>query len=139
MSIPVEVADLAKALQEFGAGYLLTTTGGNVKVVIRPERVRIEDSGASGPNRVPAMVERVVYVGPVIQMLVRLAFGQTIQAMVPNHGEGAVYAQGTPVVAHMSPEALRILEEGPGRGTREEPDASPQDRDSVPPVVSPTT
>jgi len=33
MSIPVEVADLAKALQEFGAGYLLTTTGGDVKVV----------------------------------------------------------------------------------------------------------
>ncbi len=33
MSIPVEVADLAKALQDFGAGYLLTTTGGSVKVV----------------------------------------------------------------------------------------------------------
>jgi hypothetical protein len=33
MSIAVDVADLAKALEDFGAGYLLTTTGGNVKVV----------------------------------------------------------------------------------------------------------
>ena len=33
MSIPVEVGDLARALEGFGAGYLLTTTGGTVKVV----------------------------------------------------------------------------------------------------------
>lgn len=33
MSIPVAVADLARALEEFGAGYLLTTAGEAVKVV----------------------------------------------------------------------------------------------------------
>ena len=33
MSIPVDVADLARALGEVGAGYLLTTTSGAVKVV----------------------------------------------------------------------------------------------------------
>ncbi|MDX6371475.1 MAG: hypothetical protein QOD98_463 [Nocardioidaceae bacterium] len=33
MSIPVEVADLAKALDDFGAGYLLTNRAGAVKVV----------------------------------------------------------------------------------------------------------
>ena len=34
MSIPVDVADLAEALEAFGVGYLLTTTGaGTVKVV----------------------------------------------------------------------------------------------------------
>jgi hypothetical protein len=34
MSIPVDVADLAKALEDFGAGYLLTTSAeGTVKVV----------------------------------------------------------------------------------------------------------
>ena len=33
MSIPVELPDLATALQDFGAGYLMTTTGGTVKVV----------------------------------------------------------------------------------------------------------
>ena len=39
MSIPVEVADLAAALKDFGAGYLLTTTGGTVKVVTVEPRV----------------------------------------------------------------------------------------------------
>ena len=33
MSIPVEVVDLEKALQDFGAGYLLTNRAGAVKVV----------------------------------------------------------------------------------------------------------
>jgi len=33
MSIAVDPADLAKALDGFAAGYLLTTKGGNVKVV----------------------------------------------------------------------------------------------------------
>jgi hypothetical protein len=33
MSIPVEVADLARALEDFGAGYLLTSRAGAVKVV----------------------------------------------------------------------------------------------------------
>jgi hypothetical protein len=38
MSIPVDLADLAEALQDFGAGYLLTTTGASVKVVtVDPE------------------------------------------------------------------------------------------------------
>ena len=31
--------------------------------MIRPERVRIEEFGSAGPNRVPAMVERLVYLG----------------------------------------------------------------------------
>lgn len=33
MSIPVDVADLPKALEEFDRGYLLTTTDGRVKAV----------------------------------------------------------------------------------------------------------
>jgi hypothetical protein len=33
MSIPVDVADLAAALEDFGSGYLLTTAGDSVKVV----------------------------------------------------------------------------------------------------------
>jgi spermidine/putrescine transport system ATP-binding protein len=85
---------------------------GDVKIVIRPERVRIEAQGqASGENRLPAMVQRVVYVGAVIQLLVRLAPGQTIQAMLPNQGEGPGFAQGTPVTAHMPADALRVLTE----------------------------
>lgn len=38
MSIPVEIGDLKAALEDFGSGYLLTTTEGRVKVVtVDPE------------------------------------------------------------------------------------------------------
>jgi hypothetical protein len=38
MSIPVELAGLAAALEDFGSGYLMTTTDGAVKVVtVDPE------------------------------------------------------------------------------------------------------
>src|ERR671919_50790 len=47
-------------------------TSGPVKLVIRPERVRVEDHGAEGPNRVPGMVERTVFLGPTVQVLLRL-------------------------------------------------------------------
>ena len=42
---------------------------GPMRVVIRPERVQLEDQGTPGDNRIPGMVERVLYVGPVIQVL----------------------------------------------------------------------
>jgi spermidine/putrescine transport system ATP-binding protein len=86
-----------------------TDATGVVKVVIRPERVKLEAHGAAGPNRVPGMVERVVYLGPTTQLIVRLAPGETIQAMVPNEGDRRTYAQGTPVSAFLPPNALRVL------------------------------
>ena len=82
---------------------------GDVKIVIRPERVELEPQGTNGQNRVPAMVERVVYVGSTMQVIVHLASGQTIQAWVPNRGEGLGYSGGAAVSAHFPPEALRVL------------------------------
>jgi spermidine/putrescine transport system ATP-binding protein len=82
---------------------------GDVKVVIRPERVQLEESGTTGENRVPGMVERVVYVGSTMQVIVHLAPGQTLQAWVQNQGGGLPYGQGHPVSVHLPPEALRVL------------------------------
>ena len=87
--------------------------------VIRPERVRIEPfphgSGPSsaGPNRVPAMVERLVYLGSSTQVMLRVAAGMTIQALIQNDGDRLDMAQGTPVHVHLAPDALRVL---PGEG-----------------------
>jgi len=39
---------------------------GPAHAVIRPERVRIEAYGSPGDNRVPAMVERLVFLGAVM-------------------------------------------------------------------------
>ena len=94
---------------ELAAGQGDTDALGSVKLVIRPERVRLEESGAAGGNRVPGMVERVVYVGSIMQVIVHLAPGQTLQAWVQNTGEGLPYQQGHPVSVHMPPDALRVL------------------------------
>jgi hypothetical protein len=84
---------------------------GTVKLVIRPERVELEDHGATGPNRVPGMVERVLYVGSTLQVLVHLAHGETMQAWVQNRGGDPPWQQGSPVMVHLPPEALRMLKD----------------------------
>ncbi len=87
-----------------------TTDGlGPAYCVIRPERVRIEPFGSPGPNRVPAMVERLVYVGSATQVMLRLAPGELLQALVQNDGSHTQLAQGTPVHAFLAPDALRVL------------------------------
>ncbi len=80
--------------------------------VVRPERVRIEDFGSVGPNRVPAMVERLVYLGSSTQVLLHLAAGADVQALLPNDGGRTELAQGTPVHAYLAPDALRVLAGG---------------------------
>ncbi|MBI3648710.1 MAG: ABC transporter ATP-binding protein [Actinobacteria bacterium] len=89
-------------------------TMGDAKIVIRPERVLLEEQGTAGENRVPGMVERVVYVGSVIQVFVNLAPGERLQAWVQNTGAGLPFASGTPVTVHLPQEALRVL---PDAGT----------------------
>jgi spermidine/putrescine transport system ATP-binding protein len=88
-----------------------TGASGEVRVVIRPERVLLEDYGASGPNRVPGMVERLVYQGPATQLVVRLANGEALQALVQNQGQPISWQQGTAIAVHLPPDALRVLPE----------------------------
>src|SRR5438045_2915496 len=84
-------------------------TRGPVRVTIRPERVRLEPHGSNGENRVPGMIERVVYVGPSLQLIVRLAPGESIQALIQNLGGESDYRQGSPVSVFMPSDALRVL------------------------------
>jgi hypothetical protein len=57
----------------------------------------------------PGMVERVLYVGPVIQVLVHLAHGETLQASMQNRGGDPPWQQGTAVSVHLPPDAIRVL------------------------------
>jgi len=82
---------------------------GDAKIVIRPERVQIEEHGSIVGNRVPGMVERVVYVGSTMQVFVHLASGQTLQAWVQNTGGGIPFQQGEAITVHLPAEALRVL------------------------------
>ena len=62
-------------------------------------------------NRVPGMVERLVYLGNSVQVIVHLAVGTTIQALVQNVGTEIPWKQGTPVQAHLPADALRVLDD----------------------------
>jgi spermidine/putrescine transport system ATP-binding protein len=85
------------------------TETGRAHAVIRPERVRIEAHGSAGENRVPAMVERVVFLGASTQVMLRLAAGISLQALMQNDGERPELTQGTPVNCYLPPDALRVL------------------------------
>src|ERR671935_149723 len=89
-----------------------TDARGPVRVTIRPERVRLEPhADGGGQNRIPGMVERLVYLGSSVQVIVHLAVGHTVQALVPKVGEQIPWSQGTPVQVYLPPNALRVLED----------------------------
>jgi ABC-type Fe3+/spermidine/putrescine transport system ATPase subunit len=95
---------------------------GSAHAVIRPERVRVEQHGTPGPNRVPAMVERLVFLGSSTQVMLRLGAGAQMQALVQNDGGHPEHlAQGTPVHVYLAPDALRVLR-GSAQTTVDEPD-----------------
>ncbi len=98
---------------------------GPVKLVIRPERVQLEEHGTTGPNRVPGMVERVLYVGSIMQVLVHLAHGETLQSWEQNQGGDLQWQQGTAVTVYLPPEALRILPDVDVPAVEEEPAPAP--------------
>jgi len=94
---------------ELAAEQGITGCTGAVKVAIRPERVRIEPYETSGANRIPAMVERLVFLGSSTQVMLRLAHGDQVQALLQNQGGPPAYQQGTAVQAHLPADALRVL------------------------------
>ena len=118
--MPVEVVSRgpgSKCEVRLGDSVLSVEHGGldapdQAHAVIRPERVRIEEFGSAGANRVPAMVERLVYLGSATQVFLRLAAGADVQALLQNDGGQTQLAQGTPVHAYLAPDALRVLSGG---------------------------
>jgi len=88
-----------------------TDAAGVVRLTIRPERVLIEPAGTLGENRIPATIERFVYLGSMTQVFVALPGGSRLQALTTNSGEVDEYDVGAAVTAHLPAAALRILAE----------------------------
>jgi spermidine/putrescine transport system ATP-binding protein len=130
MQVRAEGADAGACRAKLGDFALRAACGevghrGETHVVIRPERVVIEPYEASGPNRVPGMIERVVYHGASEQLVVRLATGDTVQALHVRDGSSHDWAQGTAVQVHLPAEALRVLPPGSaGEGAASAPEAA---------------
>jgi spermidine/putrescine transport system ATP-binding protein len=102
---------------------------GPVKIVARPERLELRAYDAAAPafdeNALPGMVDRTVYVGASLQVIVRLATGATIQVSIANTGDAGGYAQGTPVLVRVPPEALRVVRGSVADGSPAAPAAPP--------------
>jgi spermidine/putrescine transport system ATP-binding protein len=97
---------------ELEAGCGSVASSGTVRLAVRPERVQIGEYGISGQNRVPAMVERLVFLGSATQVFVRLAPGSLLQVLVHNDGQAVPWSQGTPVSVLLPSDALRVLAAG---------------------------
>ena len=82
---------------------------GAVKLVVRPERVRVSPDEPGGPNCLPAMIDRIVYVGSTTQVHVRLPDGQTLQSLTANAESPPDWPAGTPVAVTLPADALRAL------------------------------
>ncbi len=75
------------------------TARGDVKAMIRPERVVVEPHGATGENRLPGMVEHAVFVGPAHGAARPDRRRRAAQGDDPERRIGAELPQGTPVDA----------------------------------------
>jgi spermidine/putrescine transport system ATP-binding protein len=108
--IPASVENGGLKVGEFTLRADVDGRSGDALAMIRPERVRLEPSGAGGENRVPGMVEAVVYLGFHQDVRVRLASGALVRCDVPNDGSAVERSSGDPVSVHLPAECLRVLE-----------------------------
>ena len=83
--------------------------GEDAVAMIRPENIRLEAHGTTGENRLPGMVEEVVYLGFHQEVRVRLATGTLVKADVSNDDDQVEHEQGDPVSVHIPPRHLRVL------------------------------
>jgi spermidine/putrescine transport system ATP-binding protein len=120
------------------AGCGQVSARGAVKIVARPERIALFEHGARHDNCLPGMVERTVYVGATLQVIVRLATGATLQVSMTNTGGSETYSQGTPVAVHIPVDALRVLGAGAGGSPAAEtaPEPAPEQRAPEPTLRS---
>jgi spermidine/putrescine transport system ATP-binding protein len=108
--IEAQVVDRGLRVGEFSLRADVNGQPGDALAMIRPERVRLEPHGTGGENRVPGMVEAVVYLGFHQDVRVRLASGALVRCDVPNDGTPVEHASGDPVSVHLPADCLRVLE-----------------------------
>jgi spermidine/putrescine transport system ATP-binding protein len=114
--VPVAVGEVQGDGTQLGLGSFslraetcALSQGDDAVAMIRPENIRLEAHGSTGENRLPGMVEEVVYLGFHQEVRVRLATGTLLRADVSNDDEQDEHEQGDPVSVHLPPRHLRVL------------------------------
>ena len=97
--------------RRFRAEQGATGSRGEVKVMIRPERIGLEPHDTPGDNRMPGLVERAVFLGGLHEVHIRVLGGELLKATVSNDGKplGFALEEGTAVSLHLPPDGLRVL------------------------------
>jgi spermidine/putrescine transport system ATP-binding protein len=118
--VPVAVGDAEGDGARLGLGSFglraqtcALSRGADAVAMIRPENVRLEPQGNGGENRMPGMVEEVVYLGFHQEVRVRLATGTLLKADVTNEDDTVEYEQGDAVSVHLPARHLRVLAADP--------------------------
>jgi ABC-type Fe3+/spermidine/putrescine transport system ATPase subunit len=81
---------------------------GPVKVCIRPERILLDQPS---DNSIPGVIDRVVYMGPMLAVLVQVEGIGELQTVLPNTGSRDL-ERGKSVMVGLPSDALRILPAG---------------------------
>ena len=114
MEVMVKSGSESQTIVQLGSHELTVSTTypwpGPALVSIRPERVVIVEAGDQVPNTVLAKVDRMVYAGPVLNLLVTVDDLNEIQVTVPNQGAIGEYRHGDDIRLQFPPDALRILD-----------------------------
>jgi spermidine/putrescine transport system ATP-binding protein len=79
------------------------------RAVIRPECVEVAEAGRTGPNRLPGMVDRTVFLGSTTKVMIRLPHGAVVQSLITNSTPPNDMAIGRPVTVCLPAESLRVL------------------------------
>jgi spermidine/putrescine transport system ATP-binding protein len=105
-----------------------TDARGELKAMIRPERIGVEPHDTPGDNRLPGLVERSVFLGGSYELHVRVLGGEILKVHLANEGDQAIAAldQGTAVTLFLPSDALRVLRPD------EEPEAAVEEEEEQP-------
>ena len=81
---------------------------GEVKVMIRPERIGIEPHASAGEQRMPGIVERSVFLGGAHEVHIRVVGGELLKATVSNDGSQTAVALEPGAAVSVLPAARRL-------------------------------
>jgi spermidine/putrescine ABC transporter ATP-binding subunit len=95
-----------------GTGGAPDSVGVDISVLLRPERIRVAAPGAaeeSEPNRFPARIADVTYLGEDLHLNLELAGGQSLRAALKNSITAAGFAPAGRVEIVIDPADIRLL------------------------------